>query len=75
MRLAVVARSAAYSKEEVTQVEPLWDVGNAVTVAGASPCGTSRCITLKVSGLADWKHYRYTVFDVIAPLRNMLWGG
>jgi type IV pilus assembly protein PilW len=75
VRLAVVARSAAYSKEEVTQAEPLWDVGNAVTVAGTSACGSSQCITLKVDALADWKHYRYTVFNVVAPLRNMLWGG
>jgi type IV pilus assembly protein PilW len=75
VRVALVARSSAYSKEEVTQTAPLWDVGSTVSAAGATTCGSSKCITLKVDGLADWKHYRYTVLDVVVPLRNMLWGG
>lgn len=75
IRLAVVARSAHYDKNEVTTAEPLWDVGTSATVAGAATCGTSKCLTLKVDRLADWQHYRYTVFDVVAPLRNLLWGG
>lgn len=75
VRMALVARSSTYQKEEVTSVEPVWDVGTAVTVVGAADCGASKCITMKVDGLSDWKHYRYIVYDVIAPLRNMLWGG
>lgn len=75
VRIAVVARSATYQKEEVTTAEPQWDVGTTTTVAGASDCGASKCLTLKIDGLvADWKHYRYSVFEVVAPLRNMLWG-
>ncbi len=74
VRLALVARSAAYSKEEVTNAQPSWDVGTSVSVTGAATCASSKCITLKVDHLADWKHYRYTVLDVIAPLRNMMWG-
>lgn len=73
VRMAVVARSASYQKDEVTQAEPRWDVGSDTNVAGAAACGTSQCVTLKVDTLADWKHYRYTVYDVIAPLRNLLW--
>lgn len=75
IRIAVVARSATYQKDEVTQAEPVWDVGTATTVVGAIDCGASKCITLKVDTLPDWKHYRYVVYDVVAPLRNMLWGG
>lgn len=75
IRLAVVARSLTYDKDEVTTAEPLWDVGTSATVTGAAVCGTSRCVTLKVDGLADWKHYRYQLFEVIVPLRNMLWNG
>jgi type IV pilus assembly protein PilW len=75
IRLAVVTRSTQYDKQEVTPVAPVWDVGTSATVTGAASCGTSKCLTLKVDGLADWKHYRYTVFDVVAPLRNLLWGG
>lgn len=74
IRMALVARSATFQKEEVTQTQPQWDVGGAVPVAGAAACGASRCITLKVDGLEDWKHYRYSVYAVVIPLRNMLWG-
>ena len=73
VRVALVARSVSYQKEEVTTVEPSWDVGTAIPVDGSQPCGNSRCVTLKVDGLPDWKHYRYSVYDVVIPLRNMLW--
>lgn len=78
IRVAVVARSAQYEKEEVTSAEPVWDMGvrkTDVTVAGATDCGISQCVTLKTDGLADWKHYRYKVYDAVIPLRNVLWGG
>ncbi|WP_158080805.1 PilW family protein [Pelomonas sp. KK5] len=73
VRLAVVARSAEYEKDEVTTSNPQWDVGSVGTITGASACGTSNCIALHVDGAADWKHYRYKVFDVLVPLRNQLW--
>jgi type IV pilus assembly protein PilW len=73
VRIAVVARSVQYEKEEVTSSNPLWDVGAALTVAGTSTCGTSKCLSLKVDNLTDWKHYRYKIFDTVIPLRNMLW--
>lgn len=75
VRIALVARSAHYDKDEVTTSAPLWDVGSAATVDGATTCGSSQCLALKVDQASDWQHYRYTVFDVVAPLRNMLWGG
>ncbi|WP_411879055.1 PilW family protein [Polaromonas sp. YR568] len=73
VRIAVVARSVQYEKEEVTTSNPLWDVGAALTVAGTATCGTSKCLSLKVDNLTDWKHYRYKIFDTVIPLRNMLW--
>lgn len=73
VRLAVVARSAQYEKEEVTASNPQWDVGTTSTVAGAATCGTSKCVELKVDGPSDWKHYRYKVFDTVVPLRNQRW--
>lgn len=74
VRLAVVARSTTYSKDKVTTAQPSWDVGTAIPVSGAVTCGASKCITLKVNGPADWEHYRYSVYDVVIPLRNMVWG-
>jgi len=75
VRLAIVARSDQYEKEEVTLANPVWDVGTAVAVVGTSACGTSQCLTLKVdfAYATDWKHYRYKIFDTVVPLRNMLW--
>jgi type IV pilus assembly protein PilW len=75
VRLAVVARSAQFEREDVTAADLLWDVGTTVPVAGAADCGASKCVTLKVSALADWKRYRYKVYDVVVPLRNLLWHG
>lgn len=74
VRIALVARSGSYQKDEVTVATPKWDVGNATTVTGATACGSSKCLDLTVSGVADWKHYRYSVFEVTAPLRNVIWG-
>ena len=73
VRIALVARSGELEKEEVTSADPQWDVGSAVPVAGSTTCGSSKCVTLKVSHLADWKRYRYRIHDVIVPMRNMLW--
>ena len=75
IRIAVVARSNQYEKEEVTASAPLWDVGSSAVFgdATAATCGTSKCISLKVSHVDQWKHYRYKVYDTIVPLRNVLW--
>lgn len=74
IRLAILARSAQYEKEEVTSEVPKWDVGSVGTVAGSAACGTSKCIDLAVDKLdTDWKHYRYKVFDALVPLRNQVW--
>jgi type IV pilus assembly protein PilW len=73
VRIAVVTRSAQWEKDEVTTANPSWDVGSALTVSGAVTCGTSKCLTLKVDAAADWKHYRYKIFDTVVPLRNMVW--
>lgn len=78
IRIAVVSQSSQYEKTSsnnvnVTETNPLWDVGSDSTITGAATCGSSKCLTLKVDGLTDWKHYRYKVYDTIIPLRNMLW--
>ena len=73
VRIALVARSATYDRDEVTKDEPVWNFGAAATVAGSTDCGGSRCVKLKLTDLADWKHYRYKVFETVVPIRNMLW--
>jgi type IV pilus assembly protein PilW len=75
VRLAIVARSGQYEKEDVTPSAPQWDLGATPTVTGASTCGLSQCVTLNVNSdmSADWKRYRYKVYDTVIPLRNIVW--
>jgi type IV pilus assembly protein PilW len=73
VRIAIVARSAQFEKEDVTFADPQWDVGEAVPVDSSVDCDGSKCVTLKVSHLADWKRYRYKIYNVVVPVRNMLW--
>jgi type IV pilus assembly protein PilW len=81
VRIAVVARSAQYERQDptngtyVTNANISWDVGNAGTVAGSAVCGTpaSKCLTIKIDDLTDWQNYRYKLFETVIPLRNMLW--
>jgi type IV pilus assembly protein PilW len=64
IRIAVVARSGLYEKEEVSPATiRLWeDSANPPTTTG--PVWTLT---------ADERHYRYKVFQTVIPLRNMIW--
>ncbi len=83
VRVVVVARSGQYEKNEVTAVAPNWNVGSGVSVsyvdvpgAAATVCaaGAANCsLPLSLDHVANWKHYRYKVFDTVVPLRNVLW--
>jgi type IV pilus assembly protein PilW len=75
VRVAIVARSAQFEKEEVTHDNLLWDVGSSIAMTGSEDCngGKSKCLRLKIDHLEDYKRYRYRVFDTVIPLRNMLW--
>ncbi len=66
VRLAVVARSSLYEKEEVSPATiRLWED----CAAPCSPTTTGPVWTLT----ADERHYRYKVFQTVVPIRNMLW--
>lgn len=63
VRIAVVARSIQYEKEQVSPAYlTLWPTGD----PGDSPP------VLNLS--EDDRHYRYRVFTTIVPLRNVIWG-
>jgi type IV pilus assembly protein PilW len=64
LRIAVVARSVQYEKEQVSPASlTLWEAGD----AGDPP--PVRALT------DDERHYRYKVFTTIVPIRNVIWGG
>jgi type IV pilus assembly protein PilW len=73
VRLAIVARSSQFERDPVTLRSPLWRVGNAVPVAGATECGGSFCLSLDLSNLPDWQHHRYVVYETVVGLRNQRW--
>jgi type IV pilus assembly protein PilW len=82
LRLAIVARSAQREREEVTAAEPTWSVGGGTAVAyQAYPGAPTVCaaaatacdLPLPVSQLADWKYYRYKVFESAVQVRNLMW--
>ncbi len=74
IRVVMVARSAQYEKEEITTKDLQWDVGTTASVAGSSSCSAGKCVTVSLAFLgADWKHYRYKIYDTVVPLRNVLW--
>jgi type IV pilus assembly protein PilW len=66
VRVAVVARSSLYEKEEVSPLTiRLWENCD----DPCSPTTTGPVWTLT----ADERHYRYKVFQTVVPIRNMLW--
>ncbi len=69
VRMALVARSTQMEKEEVTAVAPLWDGS-----AAGNPAG-STAAAINLTGDANWKNYRYKVFQTLVPIRNMSWMG
>lgn len=74
VRVVVLARGDHFEKSEVTGTEPVWNVGKGIEVADAEDCGDFMCVKLNpTAGGDDWKHYRYKVFDLVAPMRNQLW--
>lgn len=74
IRYALVARSGEYDKNEVTTVAPTWMATNTNVPAGSGSAAAPIDISLKPDGTAnpDWKHYRYRVFQTVAPLRNIV---
>ncbi len=67
VRIALVARSAQYEKPG--------DDGECTTTTQAMVDGWSSWATFHTSSYpADWKCYRYKVFETVVPLRNVLWG-
>jgi type IV pilus assembly protein PilW len=68
IRVALLARSQQYEKTAVTTVQPSWAAGPfTMTNVDGTPDSTP-------GGVNDWRNYRYRVYQVVIPLRNMIWG-
>jgi type IV pilus assembly protein PilW len=65
VRLAIVARSMQPEKPN-----PTTNVCDATT---AAPLWQSKGVAIDVSATPNWQCYRYRLFEVTVPLRNMVW--
>lgn len=68
IRVGLLARSQQYEKANVTTVAPTWEGG---TFTMTNLDGTADNTPNSAN---DWRHYRYRVYQVTIPLRNMIWG-
>ncbi len=67
LRLAVVARNSQVERDVITAVAPTW-AGSTGADEVAAP------IDLSAGGTrANWKNYRYKVFETVVPIRNLPW--
>lgn len=65
IRFAIVVRSVQRREEACDAPAPTWLAGDAT--------GTLVATTISLAHIADWKCWRYRVFQTEVPLRNQLW--
>jgi len=68
IRVGLLARSQQYEKAIVTPNAPTWTGG---TFVMTNVDGTADDAPNNPN---DWRHYRYRVYEVTIPLRNVIWG-
>jgi type IV pilus assembly protein PilW len=73
LRLAVLSRSAAYSKDVLTPTIPSWT--GAVVNTTTSPQTPAGDVFDLTAVDPDWQHYRYKALETEVPLRNAIWQG
>jgi type IV pilus assembly protein PilW len=83
IRMALVARSAQFEKVDTTTGSPIYATAAAPVWEGSianNPTG-SAATTINLtqnpagSANADWRNYRYKVFQTVVPVRNISWMG
>ena len=68
VRYAILARNRNYEPAPFSAPNPVWAGGAyAMTDVGGAADTTP-------SGSLNWRHYRYSVYESVVPMRNVLWG-
>ncbi len=70
VRVAILARSGQFERDQVTTAAPKWAGGDFTMTNLDGTAGN----TTPAAAVNNWKNYRYRVYESIVPLRNMLWG-
>jgi len=70
VRIVVVARAGKLEASNVTEA-----CTNAAGVANTGPCSfdDAQAPVIDLTGDANWRRYRYRVYQTVIPLRNMVW--
>ncbi len=76
VRIAVVARSQHYEKDELTGLDVVCNNTSGTNDKG--PCAwrdtaANPAPIFDLTAKTDWKHHRYRVYETIVPLRNVMW--
>ncbi len=74
VRLAVIARSKMPEKPHPVTKQCTATTAPLTIFAGRSPATVAASsVTVNLDVVADWRCYRYRVFETIVPLRNAAW--
>lgn len=73
IRVAIVAQSGLWEKEGVSTACSSTTAANPTGVCAWAGTPTSPAPDIDLTHLPDWDHYRYRVFDVVIPVRNVIW--
>ncbi|MEW6513968.1 MAG: PilW family protein [Pseudomonadota bacterium] len=73
IRVAVVARSGLWEKDLVSQACSSTTTPNPTGVCAWEGNPVSPAPVIDLSNDPEWQHYRYKVFEVTIPLRNVIW--
>lgn len=83
IRVALLARSAHWDKSACSP-NPQYSSGTAgalqltnftmTNVDGTAPSGAEAACAEDPPSPNNWRRYRYSVYETVIPLRNMLWG-
>ncbi len=71
IRVALLSRSSQFEKTEVTD----GGAGTALAPAWTGGAFTMNAVENATGDAANWKRYRYRVYEQVIPLRNVVWGG
>ena len=73
IRVALVARSGLWEKEIVSDPCSSTTAANPIGLCAWEGTPASPAPTIDLSSDPEWRHYRYRVYEVIIPLRNVIW--
>lgn len=88
IRVALLARSTQWDPNFCAQSRPQWTSGTDAAGAPAPALALRDFVMTNIDGTPgaaagacpatadpnDWRRYRYSVYETVIPLRNMIWG-